>query len=72
MLMPTTSIDPNTLIDHISEEADWLAAWGKCDGGTSGKGKHSQSQDEVMVAMQGDGGKRHWKGKCHNCGKLGH
>src|SRR6266702_2672092 len=72
VLMPTTSIDPDTLIDHISKEANRLAAQRKRDGGTSGKGKNSQSQDEAMVATQGDGGKKRWKGKCHNCGKLGH
>ncbi len=73
ILMLTTSINPDTLIDHISEEANWLAVRHKRDGGgTSGKGKHSQSQDEAMVAMQGDGWKKHQKGKCHNCGKLGH
>ncbi len=64
VLMPTTSINPDTLIDHISEEANRLAAQCKHDGGTSGKGKHSQSQDEAMVATQGDGRKKHQKGKC--------
>ncbi len=72
VLTPTTSIDPDTLIDHISEEADQLAARRKRDGGTSGKGKNSQSQDEAMAATQGDGGKKRRKGKCHNCGKMGH
>ncbi len=72
ILTPTTSIDPDTLIDHISKEANRLAARCKRDGGTSGKGKNSQSQDEAMAATQGDGGKRRRKGKCHNCGKMGH
>jgi hypothetical protein len=38
----------------------------------SGKGKQPQNQDKALAATQGDGGKRRKKGKCHNCGKLGH
>jgi hypothetical protein len=72
VLTPTTSIDPDVLIDHISEEADRLFARRKRDGGSSGKGKQPQSQDEALAATQGEGGKRRKKGKCHNCGKLGH
>ncbi len=72
VLSPTTSIDPDILINHISEEADHLVARCKCDGGSSGKGKQSQSQDEAMAATHWDGGKKRRKGKCHNCGKLGH
>jgi len=74
VLSPTTSIDPDVLIDHISEEADCLAACHKCEGGggPSGKGKQSQNQDKAMAATHGDGGKKRRKGKCHNCGKLGH
>ena len=70
VIQPTNSIDPNILIDHISEEADWLAARCKCDNGSSGKGKQPNSgmQDEAMVAMQGEGGKKKRKGKYNNCG----
>ncbi|KAI9444333.1 hypothetical protein H4582DRAFT_2071907 [Lactarius indigo] len=72
VLSPTTSIDPDTLIDHISEEADRLVARRKCDGGVSGKGKQPQTKDEAMATTQGDAGKKHHKGKCHNCGKPRH
>src|SRR6266702_5224711 len=74
VLSPTKSIDQDVLIDHISEEADCLAACHKCEGGggPSGKGKQSQNQDKAMAATHGDGGKKRRKGKCHNCGKLGH
>jgi gag-polypeptide of LTR copia-type len=75
VLQSTTSIDPDTLIDHISEEADRLAARRKRDQGSSGKEKQSASgtQDEVMAATQGDGGKKKKKkGNYHNCGKQGH
>jgi hypothetical protein len=71
VLSPTTSIDPDILIDHVSEEADRLAARRKREGGgASGKGK--QSQDEALAATHGDGGNKRRKGKCHNCGKQGH
>ena len=72
VISPTTSINPDVLIDHISEEADHLAAWHKHEGSSSGKGKQASTQDEAMVATQGDRGMKHWKGKCHNCGKQGH
>ena len=72
VLQPTTSIDPDILIDHLSEEADRLASRRKKDGSSPGKGKQTQSQDEAMAATQGDGGKKRRKGKCHNCGKMGH
>jgi hypothetical protein len=65
ILQPSTAIDPDTLIKQISEEADRLALSCKCEGSSSGKGKQSGTQDEVMAATQGDGGKKHQKGKCH-------
>ena len=60
VIQPTTSINPDTLIDHISKEADRLAARRKRDGGSSGKGKQSASgtQDEAMVATRGTAGRR--------------
>ena len=70
VISPSTSIDPDVLIDHICEEADRLAARRKRNGDSSGKGK--QSQDEAMAATQGENGKGRKKGKCHNCGKQGH
>ena len=72
VLTPSTSIDPDILIDHISEEADRLSARRKRDGSSSGKGKQPQVQDEALAATQGDGGKKRRKGKCHNCGIAGH
>ncbi|KAI9429466.1 hypothetical protein H4582DRAFT_2089143 [Lactarius indigo] len=54
VLSPSTNIDPNLLIDHISKEANHLAAWHKCNGAPSSKGKQPQSQDEAMAATQGD------------------
>ena len=43
VIQPTNSIDPNILIDHISEEADQLAAQHKHDNGSLRKGKQSNS-----------------------------
>ena len=72
VLSTTQSIDPDVLIDHVSEEANHLVARCKHDGNSSGKGKQSGTQDEAMAATQGDGGKKKWKGKCNNCGRPGH
>ena len=72
IISPTTSIDPDVLIDHISKEADCLAAWHKHEGSSLGKGKQASSQDEAMAVTQGDRGKKRRKGKCHNCCKQGH
>ena len=71
VLTPSTSIDPNILINHISEEADRLSERCKRDG-SSGKGKQPQVQDKALAATQGDGGKKLHKGKCHNCSIVGH
>jgi len=72
MIDPSKSIEPDLLINHISEEADRLAIRRKRNGNLSGKGKSKATQDEVMAATQWDGGKKKCKGKCHNCGKQGH
>ena len=72
VLQPSTSIDPDILIDHVSEEADRLSTRRKRESGSLEKGKHPASQDEAMSATHPDGANRRRKGKCHNCGKLGH
>ncbi len=71
MFVPGTKIDPDVLIDHISEEADCLTAWRKHNKSVKGRGQQGGAQDEVLAAT-GDGRKCKHKGKCHNCGKLGH
>ena len=37
IFQPTFSLNPDLLIDHISEEADCLTAWHKRDGTSKGK-----------------------------------
>ena len=65
-----TSTDLDALANHICKEADHLKLW--CPkGGNQGGGK-KEATDEALAATTSEGGKRHQKGKCHNCGKPRH
>ena len=71
----TTSIDTDTLISHICEEAERMKnrrTWDQLNQG----GKKEGQTDEALAATGSDGGKKKQrrKGKCHNCGKqdIGH
>jgi len=71
-----SSIDTETLIDHICKEADRL----RNRRGERGKPQSSQSGarnqaagDDALTATGSEGNKKKCrKGKCHNCGKPGH
>jgi hypothetical protein len=71
MFAPGAKVDPDILIDNISEEADCLTAQRKRDKSAKGQGQQGRAQDKVL-ATTGEGGRRKRKGKCHNCGKLRH
>ena len=71
MFAPGMKVDPDILIDNISEEADRLTARRKRDKSAKGRGQQGGAQDKALAAT-GEGGRRKRKGKCHNCGKLGH
>jgi hypothetical protein len=71
MFAPGMKVDPNILIDNISEEADCLTAQCKHNKSAKGQGQQGGAQDEAL-ATTGEGRRRKWKGKCHNCGKLRH
>src|ERR1700747_1444045 len=64
----TTSVNIDALISQICEEADRLKS--RRARGQGGKKDHT---DEALSATASDDG-RQWrrKGKCHNCGKMGH
>ena len=65
-----TSTDLDALANHICEEADCLKL--QCTkGGNQGGGK-KEATDDALAATTPEGGKRHQKGKCHNCGKPRH
>src|SRR6266702_2189929 len=71
-----SSIDTETLIDHICEEADRLrnrwADRGKPQSSQSGA-KSQAAGDDALAATGSEGNKKkRRKGKCHNCGKSGH
>jgi len=69
----TTSIDTDTLISHICEEAEHMKNHRMWDQSNQGGKKEGQT-DEALAATSSDGGKKKQcrKGKCHNCGKPGH
>src|SRR6266702_1065200 len=71
-----SSIDTETLIDHICEEADRLrnrrAERGKPQSSQSGA-RSQAAGDDALAATGSEGNKKkRRKGKCHNCGKPGH
>ena len=55
ILQPSTSIDPDILINHVSEEADRLLTRRKHESSSLWKGKHPASQDEAISATHPDG-----------------
>ena len=66
------SVNIDALINQINEEADWLKTRRACGQPNHG-GKKEASMDEALTATGSDNSKKkHRKGKCHNCGKLGH
>ena len=70
----TSSVDTETLIDHICEEADRLKnRRAKLQANQKGSGTKTQATgDEALAATGSEGRKKRRKGKCHNCGKPGH
>src|SRR6266702_2850332 len=71
-----SSIDTETLIDHICEEADRLrnrrAERGKPQSSQSGA-RSQAAGDDALAATGSEGNKKkRRKGKCHNCSKPGH
>jgi len=69
ILNQSASINMDALTNQICEEADRLKSRrGKAQGG-----KKDSPTDEALAATASDDGRqRRRKGKCHNCGKLGH
>jgi hypothetical protein len=62
-------IDLDALVNQICEEADRLKTRRPRGQG----GKKDSTTDEALTATASDDGKRRRrKGKCHNCGKMGH
>jgi LTR polyprotein gag-polypeptide-like protein/zinc knuckle protein len=66
-----TSINTDALINQICEEAEQLKIWHRR--GQSSQGEKKEAMDEALAITNPESGKkRHHKGKCHNCGKMGH
>ena len=64
-----TSINTDALINQINEEAERLKI--RRGRGQSSQGGKKEATDEALSVTEG-GKKKHRKGKCHNCGKMGH
>ena len=70
IIQSSAPIDLDALINQICEEADRLKS--RRPKGQGGK-KDSTTTDEALSATASDDGKqRRRRGKCHNCGKMGH
>ena len=67
-----SSVDTETLIDHICEEADRLKNRRAKSQGKDNGGKPKSTGDQALAATGSDGKPKRRKGKCHNCGKVGH
>ena len=68
----TSSIDMETLIDHICEEADQLKNCCAKLQGKDSEGKPKSTGDQALAATGSNGKPKCRKGKCHSCGKAGH
>ena len=66
----STSINIDALINQICEEAKRLKIWRAK--GQNNQGGKKDSPDKALAATSSEGGKKHHKGTCHNCGKPGH
>jgi hypothetical protein len=69
-----TTVDTDSLINHICEEADHMKNRRARDQPGKSGGKREGQQDEALAATGSDNGRRghRRKGKCHNCGRVGH
>ena len=66
----STSINIDALINQICEEAERLKI--QHAKGQNNQGGKKDSPDKALATTSLEGGKKHRKGKCHNCGKPGH
>jgi hypothetical protein len=69
ILNQTVSVNLDALTNQICEEADRLKS--RHNKGQGGK-KDSTMDEALAATASNDGRPRHHKGKCHNCGKMGH
>jgi hypothetical protein len=72
LIHSTKTIDTDTLISHICEEAEHLKNHHTWDQSNQGGKKEGQTDEALVTTGLDTGKKKHRKGKCHNCGKLGH
>ena len=71
-LLGSTSINTESLIDHICEEVDRLKNRRAKSQNKDSTSKQKADGDQALAATGSDGKPKRHKGKCHNCGKAGH
>ena len=73
LLFLKTTVDTETLIDHICKEADWLKNCCAKLQSKDHRAKSSAASDDALAAMGSEGTKKKQrKGNCRNCGRPGH
>jgi hypothetical protein len=66
LISKSAPVDLDALVSHLCEETDRLKS-------RRAKGKKDNPTDEALTTTASDDGRRRRrKGKCHNCGKMGH
>jgi hypothetical protein len=71
-IFKVSTVDTETLIDHICEEADRLKNRRAKSQSKDPGVKSSATSDDALTATGSGGKKKRRKGDCHNCGKAGH
>ena len=73
LFMTAATVDMETLIDHICEEADRLKNCRAKSHLKDPRAKSSAAGDEALAATGSEGNKKkRCKGNCRSCGKAGH
>jgi transposase InsO family protein len=71
-IFKASTVDTETLIDHICEEVDRLKNRRAKSQSKDPGAKSSATSDDALAATGSGGKKKRRKGDCHNCGKAGH
>ena len=71
-LLGSTTVNTESLIDYICEEADRMKSRHAKSQNKDTAAKQKADGDQALAATGSEGKPKRRKGKCHNCGKPGH
>ena len=71
-LLGSTTVNTESLIDYICEEADRMKSRCTKSQNKDTAAKQKADGDQALAATGSEGKPKRHKGKCHNCGKPGH